>query len=99
MTVFRRKNSHDSDVADFLDAVGRQELFEAKSIDVSCAAVTTPQEFPHSLGKPYRGVFVTGQSASVAVYPGLPTASTAPSKRFVLTLGAATACNVRVVVY
>lgn len=99
MPVFRRKNSHDSDIADCLESLCRGATSDAQELDVVLTASTANQSFTHGLKRPYRGVVVVGQSAAVAIYPKLPSTSSDPSRRFVLALGAATACNARVLVY
>lgn len=97
--TFRRKNSHDTDIADFLQALEKQPLTDSVVVDVALTAATSIQEFPHGLKRPYRGAFVVGQDGAVAIYPQLPTASSNASQKIALKLASATACNARLVVF
>jgi len=99
MRSFRRRNDHDKDIADFLQFIEKIAILGSVFVDVSLAASTANQEFPHGLGYSYTGAVVVGQTAAVVVFPGLPETSSDPRKRFVLAQASATAQNVRVLVF
>lgn len=98
MPIFRRKNSHDSDIADCLDALSRQPLSDGQLINVELDGSAT-QEFVHGLKRPYRGVIIVGQSATGDVHALIPESCSDPSRRFAIANPAASARTLRVVVF